>query len=110
MTLEQLQALYDEWKQSGERQELFLKRRQLDSSTFSNAYYLLNTGSRKHKKHEDPLRMLPVDLQGQSHEVLPALTDMTLEFSNGACLRFSVGTSIAYLTQLVDAVQARQAC
>jgi len=111
MTPEEIQALYDEWVQSGETQREFIRHKQLNRSIFNNNYTIINTGSRGKKRHQpESLRLLPVRVFSQPQEELPVPTDLCLQFNGGASLRFSVGTSIEYLSDLMSALQSRRAC
>lgn len=109
MTKIQAQALYDEWKQSGETQQVFLARNQLKRSVFNQHYKNSPIRTVKNKRQE-PLQMLPVKLLSQENERILAQQDLILEFANGKCLRFSVDTSVAYLSRLIDAIESKRPC
>ena len=109
MNLEQAQALYDEWKQSGETQRVFLARKQLKQSVFNNHYKNLNILSREKEPHE-PLQMLPVNVLARAGGSASASQELSVQFSNGNCLRFPVNTSVEYLSRLIGAMESRRAC
>jgi hypothetical protein len=109
MTKEQAQALYNEWKQSGETQRIFLARKQLKRSVFNQHYKSSPIRSVKNKRRE-PLQMLPVKVLSQEDERLLVPQDLVLEFANGKCLRFSVDTSVSYLSRLIGAIESRRSC
>jgi hypothetical protein len=109
MTKKQAQALYDEWKQSGETQQVFLARKQLKRSIFNQHYKNSPIRTVKNKRQE-PLQMLPVKLLSQENERLFAPQDLVLEFAKGKCLRFSVDTSVDYLSRLIGAIESRRPC
>jgi hypothetical protein len=108
MTKKQAQALYDEWKQSGETQQIFLTRKKLKRSVFNQHYRNSPIRTVKDKRHE-PLQMLPVKLF-QDNERLLVPQDLVLEFANGKYLRFLVDTPVDYLSRLISAIESRRPC
>ena len=109
MTKKQAQALYDEWKQSGETQRVFLARKQLKRWVFNQHYKNSPIRTVKNNRQE-PLQMLPVKILSQEGERLLVQQDLVLEFANGKCLRFAVDTSVDYLSRLIGAIDSRRPC
>jgi len=109
MTKKQAQEFYNEWKQSGETQQVFLARKQLKRSVFNQHYKNSPIRTAKNKR-QAPLQMLPVKLLFQGDERLLVPQDLVLEFANGKCLRFSVDTSVDYLGRLIGAIESRRPC
>ena len=112
MKREQAQALYDEWKDSGETQKAFLSRKKLKLSVFKNHYANLNIRSPRRRRGET-LQMLPVNVLAQGVENIAlseALLELSLQFSGGNCLRFRVGTPVEYLGRLAHALESRRVC
>jgi len=107
MKREQVRAIYDEWRQSGETQRAFLTRKQLKQSVFNDYYRYFPVRSPKKK---EPVKMLPVQVLANADEGLAMPLELALEFSNGRRLRFAVDTSVSYLSRLIDAIESRRAC
>ena len=111
MTQEKIQALYDEWLQSGQNQREFLQCRQLKRSIFNNNYSVINTGARSKKNRQArSLRLLPVQVLERQPERVLEPQDLALQFSHGVCLRFSVGTSVEYVGSLANTLQQVRPC
>ena len=111
MTNEQAQALYDEWRASGETQRAFLIRKRLNLKLFHNHYPNLNIRFRTRKS--ETLQMLPIKVLAPAVEnVILSDTplELSLQFSGGSCLRFRVGTPVEYLGRLAHALESGHVC
>jgi hypothetical protein len=102
-----LQALYDEWCQSGEPQRAFLQRKGLKFSVFNNHYGLFK--SRKAQK-EPAAAFLPVQLAQEPVPQNTPLPKLLLQFSGGVSLSFAPNVPAHYIGDLITSVDARPRC
>lgn len=100
-------ALIEEWERGNETQAAFCRRQGLSYMTFRNRRHDLMHKSRRQPKPPVMLPVQVVETQAPSSDLTP---DLFLQFPNGACLRFVAGTSVAYLSSLVEAIVVRRAC
>ena len=99
--------LIEEWERGTETQAAFCRRHNLSYMTFRNRRHDLMQKSRRQSK--SPV-MLPVQITETPKPASESAQELFLQLPNGACLRFVAGTSVAYLSSLVEAIVVRRAC
>ena len=101
-------SLIEEWERGNETQAAFCRRHNLGYMTFRNRRHDLMQNARR--QSTSPV-MLPVQIVETSSPVSDRVApELFLQFPNGACLRFVTGTSVAYVSSLVEAIVVRHAC
>lgn len=108
MTRDDVQALYEEWRQSGEIQAVFLARKQQKISLFKDNYKSLNRDF--NKKKPKMAQMLPVQISSKDNEPVQPPQKLTYQFVDGGSLRFTGDTSIEYVSKLISGINSRQPC
>lgn len=108
MSRDEVQALYEEWRQSGETQAVFLTRKQQNLSLFKGNYKSLKRDFNKKKPRM--AQMLPVQIGSEAKEPILSSQELVYQFADGESLRFPIDTSIEYLCKLIGAISSRRLC
>jgi hypothetical protein len=104
-----LQALYDEWKQSGETQKEFLKRKQIRFSVFNNHFHLIKTLSPR-KCRSEAMQMLPVKVVQEPVPANPRVSNLLIHLVSGASLHFTTDIPAQYMGHLLSAMESKSTC
>ena len=102
------ESLFDEWERSTETQGAFCRRSGINLAGFKNRRHVLKMNR---QQFAAPKQMLPVQIAVTPTPALAeSAPELFLQLPNGACLRFVTGTSVAYVSSLVEAIVVRHAC
>jgi hypothetical protein len=100
-------TLYGEWQKSGETQRVFCKRKGISFSSFKNRHRSMR---RKVNGVGIDRQILPVRVIADQAAASEFSPDVFLQFPNGLCLRFVVGTCVGYIASLVEAMGGSKPC
>lgn len=103
-----LQALYDEWAQSGEPQRAFLKRKGLTFSVFNNNYGVIKSSKFKAKPAKPSL--LPVHVAHMPVQASPMASKLLVQLPSGTSLHFTTDVPAQYIGSLLSVMESRPTC
>lgn len=103
-----LQALYNEWAQSGEPQRAFLKRKGLTFSVFNNNYGIIK--SRKSKTKSLKPSLLPVHVTHVPAQANLKVSKLLVQLPSGTSLHFTTDVPAQYMGNLLSVMESRPVC
>jgi len=108
LTASEWTRIFEGWERSGQTQGAYCNDHGIRLNAFKNRRYEQMKKSRQ--SSPNTAVMLPVKVTTTLSLPTAPAPELFLQLPNGACLRFVTGTSVAYVSSLVEAIVEGRGC